>query len=372
MMAELSDKSHNKKRMLVMAGGTGGHIFPALAVAAEMKKQGWDLCWLGAQGKMEEKLVPQYGLPLKLISIQGIRGGGWLRFIAAPFKIAQALVQSLRIVKQYKPDVVLGMGGFVTGPGGLAARLFRVPLVIHEQNAIAGTTNRILSWLAADVLSAFPDTFGHHQVVVVGNPIRQELLALHQQRLPFLKGQPLKILVVGGSLGAQIFNQVLPDTIACLQSQRQGQYQVFHQAGKGNQEAVLAAYKQNDVVDDVVVEEFIDDMARAYQWADMIVCRAGALTVSELAVMGLPSILVPYPHAIDDHQTRNAQFLAAAGAALIMPQTEFNSTALAAQILHIAQQEDKLTLMSEAAYRLAEMHAAENVAAICCKAAKSF
>lgn len=372
MMTELRDKRPHSKRMLVMAGGTGGHIFPALAVATEMKNQGWELCWLGAQGKMEERLVPQHGFSLKAIPIQGIRGGGWLRFVTAPFKIAVALVQSLRIIQQFKPHVVLGMGGFVSGPGGVAARLLRVPLVIHEQNAIAGTTNRLLSLLAVDVLSAFPHTFREQRVSVVGNPIRQELLALHQQRPPFLADQVLKILVVGGSLGAQIFNQVLPQAIARLKSKRQGHYEVLHQAGKGNQEAVAAAYKQGDVADHVVVKEFIDDMASAYQWADMVVCRAGALTVSELAVMGLPSILVPYPYAIDDHQTKNAEFLAGKDAAVIMPQIEFNSTALADQILHMTQQTNRLTSMSEAAFHLAEMHATEKVAAICCKAATSF
>tara|TARA_B100001094_G_scaffold332970_1_gene407607 strand:+ start:9055 stop:10149 length:1095 start_codon:yes stop_codon:yes gene_type:complete len=354
------------KRLLVMAGGTGGHVFPAIAVAKELQQQGWEILWLGTPHRMEAKLVPEHGFNIHFIDIKGLRGNGFLRLISAPFKIISAILQSLKAIRQFKPDVVLGMGGFVSGPGGVAAWLAHKPLILHEQNAVPGLTNRLLSHIAQMVMVAFPHTFKKNEHVV-GNPIREDLLKLHKKQK---KSQPpLKVLVIGGSLGARIFNETLPDAIKYVQNHNETLH-IWHQVGQGNQKQVAQAYASCDTQHHITVDDFIHDMAKAYQWADVVVCRAGALTVSELAVIGLPSILVPLPHAVDDHQTKNAQTLAQAKAGILMPQTQFSAQNLGEQLLQFCRNPKTLNQMSTAASHIAKIDATTQVAQACVRLAQ--
>ncbi|WMC10122.1 undecaprenyldiphospho-muramoylpentapeptide beta-N-acetylglucosaminyltransferase [Oceanimonas pelagia] len=345
----------NNKTLLVMAGGTGGHVFPGLAVADLLREEGWTIHWLGTAERMEAQLVPKHGYPLHTISIAGVRGNGLKRLLAAPFKIANAVRQARRVLKQTQPDVVLGMGGFAAGPGGVAARLAGIPLVLHEQNAAAGMTNRLLARIASRVLMAFPGAF--EQGEVVGNPVRPDVVALPApaERIG-LEPQPLRLLVVGGSLGAKVLNDTLPAALA----QVNAQVAVRHQCGRGNSEAVRSAYAAHGV--DAEVSDFITDMAAAYGEADLVVCRAGALTVSEVAAAGLGAIFVPLPHAVDDHQTKNAQALVDRGAALLMPQATLTPAALAHQLEQLAGSRARLRDMAGKARQQAITDAAAQVA----------
>ncbi|MFH7565381.1 undecaprenyldiphospho-muramoylpentapeptide beta-N-acetylglucosaminyltransferase [Oceanimonas smirnovii] len=346
---------NNNKTLLVMAGGTGGHVFPGLAVADLLHSEGWTIHWLGTADRMEARLVPEHGYPLHTISISGVRGNGIRRLLAAPFKIANAVRQARRILKETQPHVVLGMGGFAAGPGGVAARMAGIPLVLHEQNAAAGMTNRLLARIASKVLMAFPGAF--EQGEVVGNPVRPDVIALPApaERIS-LAPQPLRLLVVGGSLGAKILNDTLPEALALMSAP----VAVRHQCGKGNSEAVCAAYQAKGVQADV--SDFISDMAAAYGEADLVVCRAGALTVSEVAAAGLGAIFVPLPHAVDDHQTKNAQALVNEGAALLMPQAGLTPAALAQQLEQLAGNRERLQQMAVKARQLAITDAAAQVA----------
>lgn len=346
---------NNNKTLLVMAGGTGGHVFPGLAVADLLHSEGWTIHWLGTADRMEARLVPEHGYPLHTISISGVRGNGIRRLLAAPFKIANAVRQARRILKETQPHVVLGMGGFAAGPGGVAARMAGIPLVLHEQNAAAGMTNRLLARIASKVLMAFPGAF--EQGEVVGNPVRPDVIALPApaERIS-LALQPLRLLVVGGSLGAKVLNDTLPAALA----QVNAPVAVRHQCGKGNSEAVRAAYQAKGVQADV--SDFINDMAAAYGEADLVVCRAGALTVSEVAAAGLGAIFVPLPHAVDDHQTKNAQALVNEGAALLMPQAGLTPAALAQQLEQLAGNRERLQQMAVKARQLAITDAAAQVA----------
>ncbi|WP_341502928.1 undecaprenyldiphospho-muramoylpentapeptide beta-N-acetylglucosaminyltransferase [Gallaecimonas sp. GXIMD4217] len=340
------------KTLMVMAGGTGGHIFPALAVAQLLQAEGWTIHWLGTPSRMEAELVPRYEIPLHFIDIQGVRGNGLKRLLVTPFKLAKAIWQARRVFKETRPDVVLGMGGFAAGPGGVAARLMGLPLVIHEQNASAGMTNRLLARLASRVLQAFPGAFAGAQVV--GNPIRRSLAevekAAHQG--------PCRVLITGGSLGAQVFNQVLPQAFA----QAGAELEIWHQTGKGREAEVEAAYHRLGLAPRV--SEFIHDMDQALAWADLVICRAGALTVSELAAVGLPAILVPLPHAVDDHQTRNARYLSDKGAALLLPQDGFTADRVASLLDELNEDPDRLVEMARAARQQARPDATEAVAQI--------
>ncbi|MCL1098376.1 undecaprenyldiphospho-muramoylpentapeptide beta-N-acetylglucosaminyltransferase [Shewanella gelidii] len=353
----------SSKRILVMAGGTGGHVFPALAVAKYLSQQGWQVRWLGTAERMEARLVPQHGFDIDFIDIKGVRGNGMLRKLAAPFKILRSILQAKAVIKSFQPDVVLGMGGFASGPGGIAARLAGIPLVLHEQNAVPGMTNRLLAKVASRVLCAFDNTFGDEsQAQVVGNPVRHELVALGEEPAQS-NDAALKVLVVGGSLGAKVFNDVLPQVLgACSQSKA---ITVWHQVGKGNLESVKASYQALGQEDKVKVSEFIDDMEAAYKWADVLVCRAGALTVSELAAVAKPSILVPYPHAVDDHQTRNANVLVEAGAAFLLPQATMTADVLAEQLIALATDRQELALMGQKARSVAVLNATQSVATTC-------
>lgn len=309
------------KRLMVMAGGTGGHVFPGLAVAHHLMAQGWDVRWLGTADRMEADLVPKHGIDIDFIRISGLRGKGVNALLAAPLRIFNAWRQARAIMKSFKPDVVLGMGGYVSGPGGLAAWSLGIPVVLHEQNGIAGLTNKWLAKIATKVMQAFPGAFPNAEVV--GNPVRTDVLALPlpQDRLSGRVG-PIRILVVGGSQGARVLNQTLPQVAAKLGNA----VTIWHQSGKGGQQTVEQAYASAGQPQHKVTE-FIDDMAAAYAWADVVVCRSGALTVSEIAAAGLPALFVPFQHK-DRQQYWNALPLEKAGAAKILEQPQFTVDAV--------------------------------------------
>ncbi len=353
---------------LVMAGGTGGHVFPALAVAEALRSQGIQVHWLGTRRGMEAGVVPGSGIEISYIEIGGLRGKGLLKWVTAPFKILQATYSAMKIIASIKPDVVLGMGGFVTGPGGLASRIMGKPLVIHEQNAIAGLTNKLLSKIASRVLQAFPGTFsGTDRVFHTGNPVRESINRLDKPdtRYSAREGN-LQILVVGGSLGAQALNETVPDALAMIEEPQRPI--VWHQSGRNKLQATEARYKENNI--DARTVEFIDDMHEAYGWADLIICRAGAMTVTEISNAGIASILVPYPYAVDDHQSANARYLANAGAAILIQQVELTPRRLADELLHlISAGRTELMAMANRALTLARPDATQTVAQHCLEVA---
>ena len=317
------------RTVLIMAGGTGGHVFPALAAARVLRERGFEPVWLGTQRGLEARLVPPHRIPIEWISVAGLRGKGALTWLLAPFRLVRALQQSLTVMRRRRPDVVLGAGGFVSGPGGLAAWLTRRPLVIHEQNAIAGLTNRVLSRFAARVFEAFPNSFRRQGAECVGNPVRREIARLVAPRKRFAQRQgPIRLLIIGGSQGAARLNAVVPAALALLPLELRPQ--VVHQAGEQHMQKTLDAYRDLGVQADV--RPFIDDMAERYAWADLAVCRAGALTVSELAAAGLGAIFVPFAAAVDDHQTHNARYLADVDAARVVAESELTPTRLAAEL----------------------------------------
>lgn len=353
----------NGLRILVMAGGTGGHVFPALAVADELRARGVEVTWLGTRQGLEAEVVPRAGFAIDYIRVSGLRGKGVLSWLLAPLKLVLALAQGWAVMHRRHPAAVLGMGGFVAGPGGLAACLLRRPLLIHEQNARPGMTNRLLKPLAARVMEAFPDTFVAEQKVLhTGNPLRKDFLQPVFQQAGEKQAHtgPLRLLVVGGSLGAAYFNSVVPQALADMAADKRPQ--VWHQAGKRNIEAARQAYAQAGI-GEARVEAFVDDMAAAYAWADVVLCRAGAMTVSELAAAGVASILVPFPYAVDDHQTANARYLSAQGAALLLPQTQLTASHLAELLNNMTA--PVLNKMAAAARRLAMPEATARVADEC-------
>ena len=343
------------KRLLVMAGGTGGHVFPGLAVAHQLMEQGWQVRWLGTADRMEADLVPKHGIEIDFIQISGLRGKGWRAQLGAPLRIWRAIRQARQIMRDYQPDVVLGMGGYVSGPGGVAAWLQGIPVVLHEQNAIAGLTNRWLSRIAAKVLQAFPGAFA--KAPVVGNPVRQDVLALPEpaQRMKDRSG-PLRVLVVGGSQGARVLNRTLPAEAAALGDQ----ITLWHQVGKGALPEVEQAYQAAGATGHKITE-FIDDMADAYQWADVVICRSGALTVSELAAAGVPAIFVPFQHK-DRQQYLNGLTLEKAGAAYIIEQDQLTAERLEAQLLLLNR--PQLLAMAQHARAAAIPDATDRVAAV--------
>ncbi|WP_284192430.1 undecaprenyldiphospho-muramoylpentapeptide beta-N-acetylglucosaminyltransferase [Vibrio zhanjiangensis] len=313
------------KRLMVMAGGTGGHVFPGLAVAKKLQQRGWDIRWLGTQDRMEAELVPKHGIEIDFINVKGLRGQGILKLILAPFQIINAVFQARKHIKSWQPDVVLGMGGYVSGPGGVAARLEGIPVVLHEQNAVAGLTNRWLSRIASKVFQAFPGAFSNAEVV--GNPVREDVVALSSPELRMSdRHGDIRILVMGGSQGAQILNHTMPEVMAKLGSG----YEIRHQAGKNRQIEVESCYQKHQVKHAQVVE-FIDDVADAYAWADIVICRSGALTVSEVAAAGLGAVFIPFMHK-DRQQALNADHLVACGAAKMIEQPELTADKLAQQI----------------------------------------
>jgi UDP-N-acetylglucosamine--N-acetylmuramyl-(pentapeptide) pyrophosphoryl-undecaprenol N-acetylglucosamine transferase len=349
------------RTILVMAGGTGGHIFPALAVADVLRDRGWTVIWLGARGGMEERLVPPRGYATVWIRFGGVRGKGWLRKLLLPAALLIAFWQSAAVIFRHRPDVVLGMGGYAAFPGGMMAALFGKPLLIHEQNAIPGLANRVLTGVADRVLAAFPDAFnGRVDVIWAGNPVRADIVNLAPPEARFAnRSGPLRVFVVGGSLGAKALNATVPQALALLQAAERPV--VTHQAGAAHVDALRSAYLAAGV--DAEILAFIDDMAARYAEADLIICRAGATTVAELAVAGVGSILVPFPHAVDDHQTRNARYLADRGAALLLPQQELTPQSLAAVLRGLTRA--RLLEMARAARAAGKPDAAQKVADQC-------
>ncbi len=353
-------------RILIMAGGTGGHVFPALAVAHYLTERGHQVSWLGTQRGMESELVPANGFEIDTISIAGLRGNGLTGWLAAPLRVSRAIFQALGVMRRRKPDAVLGMGGFVTGPGGVAAKLSGKPLLIHEQNAIAGLTNRLLSRIANRVLEAFPHTFRGAKVSHTGNPVRSDIASLPapDERFGGREGR-LHLLVVGGSLGALALNEMVPEALKMLSDSQRPE--VRHQSGKRHVEATRKAYGEAGVEGEVM--PFINDMAAQYEWADLVICRAGALTVSELALAGVASILVPYPYAVDDHQSANGRYLVEQEAAKLVQQRDMTPESLAEMLSaycgDVNEGRKELMSMAQNARLLARPDATAEVAAAC-------
>ena len=357
-----------KNNVLIMAGGTGGHVIPAISVARELKLKGYEVHWLGSIKGIENNLVPDAGYQLHRITVSGLRGNGPLKTLLAPWQLLRAMWQTLKVFIKVRPVMALGMGGFASGPGGLMAVISRTPLVIHEQNAIPGMTNKLLSRFAKPLLQAFDGAFKQcADLVTVGNPVRPNIVNIQspEERLKERNGD-LNVLVVGGSLGAVAINHVLIETMANLPPSVA--VNVWHQTGTRNFDDVKAGYDERNV-STVKVSAFIADMAEAYDWADIVICRSGALTVSELMSAGVASILVPYPFAVDDHQTANGMFLVNAGAAILRAQSDFTSEYLQEEFNQLLQSRERILNMSIAARGLAKHDSAKTVANYCIEAA---
>jgi UDP-N-acetylglucosamine--N-acetylmuramyl-(pentapeptide) pyrophosphoryl-undecaprenol N-acetylglucosamine transferase len=371
-------------RVMIMAGGTGGHVFPALAVAEGLREHGVDVVWMGTRKGLEADIVPRAGFRMEWVGISGLRGKGIVSWLLAPLRLIGALAQVLVIMLRCRPMAVLGMGGFVAGPGGLMAWLLHRPLLIHEQNAKAGLTNRLLARLADRVMEAFPRALPercHPQVT--GNPVRQAIAALAAPQQRFAgRRDALRLLVVGGSLGAQALNEVVPQMLAKLPEGIP--VQVWHQAGQRNIDAARAAYGDSADAANIRVVAFIDDMSAAYAWADLVLCRSGALTVAELAAAGVAAILVPYPYAVDDHQTANARWLSEAGAALVIAQAQLTPKWLAdclatlwtvaaddvCDVADMAPERRRLLTMAVRARAIAHADATQQVVTACLEVAR--
>ncbi len=346
-----------------MAGGTGGHIFPALAIADELKQQGHEVVWLGTKQGLEFKLVPKAEIELHVLEIAAIRGKGLKRKLTAPFRLFKAVRRAKALIKSIDPDLVIGMGGYVSGPGGLAAWLLRIPLVIHEQNTIPGLTNKVLSRLASSVCESFPGAFkAKKHITYTGNPVRRSICELPDPstRIPG-HDNGLRVLILGGSQGAEVLNKIMPMAINKIPKDKQPH--IWHQSGTLQLGTTKQAYIGVGV--EARVEPFMDNMAEAYAWADLVICRAGATTVSELTAAGVGSILIPYPTAVDDHQTVNAKFLQNTGAAIIMPQRTISAEDIAQQIMTYAEDRNELTQMAQAAYALGNKDATKRVVEQC-------
>lgn len=350
-----------KRPIMVMAGGTGGHVFPALAVASRLREQGERIVWMGTRAGIESRLVPEAGIDIEWLEVQGLRGKSFITQLLAPFKLFQACWQAMNILRRNRPRAVLGMGGFAAGPGGLMAWLMRIPLVIHEQNAVIGLTNRLLKGMARISFFAFPQAAEKIKGSrVVGNPVREDILSIAEPaiRLQGRKDQPLRLLVIGGSLGAKTLNDVVP--AAVQQIPRTQRPLIKHQCGERHLQNCRQVYDESDV--QAEVSAFIDDMKAAYEWADIVLCRAGALTVSELAAAGMAAILVPFPYAVDDHQFLNAQYLHTAQAALLLRDHELSADRLLEIIEQFTNDRDMVQQMSSRAYALAFRDATQQVA----------
>jgi UDP-N-acetylglucosamine--N-acetylmuramyl-(pentapeptide) pyrophosphoryl-undecaprenol N-acetylglucosamine transferase len=348
---------------LIMAGGTGGHVFPALALARELHARSWQVVWLGTRRGLEARLVPAQNIELEWLSVSGLRGKGVMVWLRAPLLLARALWQALAVIRRRRPSLVVGLGGFVAGPGGIAAWLLRKPLLIHEQNAVAGFTNRCLARLARRVLTAFPGSFAPGvDAQVIGNPVRSEIAALAPPPQRFAtRGPGIRLLVLGGSQGAARLNAIVPFALARLTETLA--FDVRHQSGERWLEPAQRHYTEAGVP--VRLQPFIDDMAEAYGWADLVICRAGALTVSELTAAGVGAVLVPFPAATDDHQTCNAQFLVREGAAIMLAERELSAESLAATLATLCHGRGRLLAMAERARSLAKPRAAQDLADAC-------
>lgn len=351
------------KKVLVMAGGTGGHVFPGLAVARKMLDYGIEVHWLGTQKGLESRLVPEANIPIHYITISGLRGKGVKEMLFAPFRLITAIKQAIKIIRKINPDVTLGMGGFVSGPGGIASWLLKKPLVIHEQNAKAGMTNQWLAKVARKVLEAFPHTFKPSQkVITVGNPVRPEIANVFPPEKRFEnRKNPLRLLVLGGSLGAVAINELVPKVLKEIEPNERPI--VVHQAGEKHFDQTVTAYQTMGVEAEVV--PFIKDMAAAYSTADLVLCRSGALTVTELCAAGVGAILVPYPYAVDDHQTTNGNFMVDHGAAILIQQKDLSIEKLTSLLQDFKEHREKCLKMAVAAYELRQVDAVTRVLTIC-------
>jgi UDP-N-acetylglucosamine--N-acetylmuramyl-(pentapeptide) pyrophosphoryl-undecaprenol N-acetylglucosamine transferase len=358
--------SMQQRTLMVMAGGTGGHVFPGLAVAHLMQAWGWKVVWLGNPAGMEATLVPKHGIPMEYVRFGGLRGKGLIAKLMLPVNLLRACAQSLSVLRRVKPDVVLGMGGYITFPAGLMTALSGRPLVLHEQNSIAGLANKVLAKVAKRVLVAFPNALPHAEWT--GNPIREELARTLTPKARYAqRSGPLNLLVVGGSLGAAALNEVVPRALAMLKPEERPR--VVHQAGAKHIDALKANYAQAGLLSlegeeaDVQLVPFIDDMTSAYARADLVICRSGAMTVAEIAAVGVAAFFVPFPFAVDDHQTTNAAFLADHGAALVVQQRDLTAEGLVAWLR--SQTRETLAQMAERSRSLAKPDATEQVAQIC-------
>ncbi|MFI8555194.1 undecaprenyldiphospho-muramoylpentapeptide beta-N-acetylglucosaminyltransferase [Psychrobacter sp. NPDC077938] len=351
--------------ILMMAAGTGGHVFPALAVSDELTQRGAVIHWLGTPNGMENGLVEPTGYPFHAINMQGLRGKGVGRLLKLPMTLLSATMAAVKVIRSNQIDVVVGFGGYVTAPGGIAARMTNTPLIIHEQNAIAGMSNRYLSKLSTKTLQAFENTFANSQqdakLETVGNPVRNAITGVAEPtvRYDVNDSSPLKLLVVGGSLGAQVLNDTVPKALGLLDQP----FEVLHQCGRNNEAATQAAYSEQNLNNhQFTVQPFIDDMAAAYNWADIIVCRAGALTVTEIQNVGIAAIFVPLPHAVDDHQTANARTLTSHDAAILLPQSELTAKSLSDELGVLNR--EKCLAMAKKGHALANRSASKQVADI--------
>lgn len=347
-----------EKRILIMAAGTGGHVYPALATAEVLLSHGWEVEWLGTGKGIEARLVLEAGLVLNCIDVVGLRGKGKVPLLLAPWRLFKSLLQSVKLIRRFKPDCVLGMGGFVAGPGGLAAKLLGVPLILHEQNAIPGLTNRLLRPFANRTLQAFPGSFSDGQAITVGNPLRSNIIPDQSDQSDQCG---LRVLIIGGSLGALALNELVPKAMALLSFEERPQ--IWHQTGPQHQAVTQCGYDKAGV--DATVDAYINDMGPAYAWANLVICRAGALTISELAGAGVASILVPYPYAVDDHQTANAKVLSSKSAAIILPQGQLSPALLSDHIRALHSHPPTLKNMAEAALTCASSKASYTVAQHC-------
>lgn len=352
--------------VLIMAGGTGGHVYPGLAVARALQQDGIDVVWLGTRRGLEARVVPEAGIDLEYITISGIKGRGWLQWLLMPVRVMIALAQALKIIRRRKPSMVLSMGGFVAGPGGLMAWLLRKPLVVHEQNAIPGFTNRVLSLFAQRILTGFPDVFSRFpKTMHVGNPVRSDIVRLPEPAKRVADhGGALRVLVIGGSQGARRLNQAMADLMHLWQDETL--IDVWHQCGERLLEETRERYGERLAQNTrLKLVPFIEDMNEAYQWADLVICRAGAMTVAELACAGMASILVPFPYATDDHQTANAKYLADRGAAMLIPEHQLTVDSLQDMLHELAQNRDVIQRMSEQARGAAMPDATNTVVEVC-------
>lgn len=349
--------------ILITAGGTGGHVYPALAVAQALRERGVPVVWLGTRRGLEARVVPQAGIAIAWLSVSGLRGKGWLSWGLAPFRLAWAGLQAAAVLLRTRPRLVLGMGGFVSGPGAFMAWLLRIPVVVQEQNAVAGLTNRILAHIARRTLEGFRGTFpAQRMALYTGNPVRADIAALPPPEQRGLGADDrLRLLVLGGSQGARALNAVLPEAMAGLPDADRPR--IRHQSGPVDLEQTREAYRRAGV--QARVEAYIDDMAQAYGWADLVICRSGALTVAELAAAGVGAILVPFPHAVDDHQTANARYLVQGGAAELLPQSELTAEGLRELVLRLKNEPGRLLKMAQAARALAAPEATRQVVEQC-------
>ena len=348
------------KKVLIMAGGTGGHVIPAISIAEVFRNRNVSVVWLGTQQGIESELVPANGFDINYIDIEGLRGTRILKWLKAPYTLIKAIFQAMIVIHRESPDMILGLGGFASGPGGVAAKIMRLPLIIHEQNSIPGTTNKILAKVATRVLTAFPDTLPRGEWI--GNPVRKEISCLQPTLLSRIdRDRPPRILILGGSLGATSINKKIPQALSAVEKKYRPE--IRHQSGKTNLQETQQIYKDLDLK--ARVESFISDMAEAYGWADLVICRAGALTISELAAAGVGALLIPYPYAADDHQFHNGKWLVSLGAAYMVKEQDLTDKLLVSILNEWLGNPVKLDSMAINAKKSARLGVAELVADIC-------